>query len=178
MKKVGFKSTITFSLTEIVFVFNQKSRNKHKGNEDRRQSVSEITASSVPTTPSGSSKTSALGMETSSSGGGDQSNESSSSQPHSDDEQAQHSQCAHHKHSSTLKSSWSIFARIQNHCLKRQKRKHRARDKRRKMAKKLNIFDHGHMMQSNSCGQENNALKWDKLSPNEFETLQEYIQCK
>lgn len=29
-----------------------------------------------------------------------------------------------------------------------------------------------------SGSQEENGLKWEKLSPNEFETLQEYIQCK
>ena len=71
-----------------------------------------------------------------------------------------------------LKSSLNIFSRFQSRCMKSSK------SKKKKKKKKQNVFDSLHPQQINSDSQETEALKWDKLSPNEFETLQEYIQCK
>lgn len=79
---------------------------------------------------------------------------------------------------STFKSSWSLFTRLRQHCLKRDKRKHFNRNKSKTGGRKLNIFEHQQLVQTNSNNPTETTLKWDKLSPNEFETLQEYIQCK
>ena len=61
--------------------------------------------------------------------------------------------------------------------MKGSKKKRRSKEKKAQKKKKKNGIDPLHPLQISSGPQET-SLKWDKLSPSEFETLQEYIQCK
>lgn len=79
---------------------------------------------------------------------------------------------------SAFKSSLNIFSRFQSHCMKGSKKKRKAKE--RKGQKKKNTKNGHDPLEplQMSSGPQETTLKWDKLSPSEFETLQEYIQCK
>lgn len=71
---------------------------------------------------------------------------------------------------------------------KKKSKKRRSKDAKKSAKKKGSSKNGGgdasllHQMQISSGGTASEAtvaaLKWEKLSPGEFETLQEYIQCK
>jgi len=94
--------------------------------------------------------------------------------------------CHHHHHQRPNSSAsankpralTSLLSRL--HCMKGSKSRKKKRRKGR--CRSFDALHSSRLAATSSSSGANNpveaALKWEKLSPSEFETLQEYIQCK